>query len=613
MSDEQVETRSVQLSELQAGLHLQPGHQTILIVEGAKGTPLPGAGSAGTGSAGTGSDQPGSAGTAAAGQPSGESGGSADGTAAAGAGSATQAPGQSDPAKTDAGTTDAGTTDAGTTDAGNPGPAGSGAEQTTQPADPEQPTASMHITFDAAHYETDKAFPLPGSLDTFRAIAELAQKEPSRALLVLGHTDAVGTADHNLGLSTDRAAAVAAYLQNDVDAWLRFFDSAPGSKEWGTREEQQMLAALPFGGTAYLKGKPGDKVNAAVEKAFRAFQQASSLDQTGKSDSATRKALVAAYMAADGTSAPAATPLEKLGCGERHLKVKAKGANPANRRVEVLAFEKSPYAPSAGDYGGKDAAGQQKIYDAWMGISTAIQPAKGPAKAAPVEEDEDLSEHSGEHIDADPGPAPAGDEHQDPPPPVAGGDRIVNWPHQPVPPELIEGYKKGLLSTGGHLGKCLQLACDTAINAGAPGHRNPQSEYKATIDLSWKGRKISELPKAVTEGKLLPGMIIHVKAHPDYPQASGVNHNDSNHWFIYVGIGDAEKNGKQVPMFFDLDHHNLPEDPPRIEKRLSKDGKTPFGVRPPTAKSMEHYLAKMPQGQSIVRAFYDPFSTKLKG
>ena len=235
-----------------------------------------------------------------------------------------------------------------------------------------------------------------------------------------------------------------------------------------------------------------------------------------------------------------------------------------------------------------------------------------PSQSQPQQQEggEDFSNHDGEHITDDPGPAPQGSDPANPPA-ASSADRIVDWPHSPVPQALIDGYKKGLLGTGGHLGKCLQLACDTAINAGGAGHRNPQEDYKATMDLSWKARKISELPGAVTEGKLLPGMIIHVKARPDFPQESGKNHNDSNHWFIYVGIGDAEHNGKQVPMFFDLDHHNLPEDPPRVEKRFQKDGKTPFGVRAPTAAAMEHYLKGMPQGPSIVRAFYDPFSKKV--
>ena len=46
------------------------------------------------------------------------------------------------------------------------------------------------MVLDAAHFETDKAFPLPAALSAFRAVAKLAHDEPKRALLVLGHTDA---------------------------------------------------------------------------------------------------------------------------------------------------------------------------------------------------------------------------------------------------------------------------------------------------------------------------------------------------------------------------------------------------------------------------------------
>src|SRR5216110_2504791 len=48
MGEQQVETRSVQAAELKAGVKLQPGHLTILVVDGLKGTPVPGAGSRGT-------------------------------------------------------------------------------------------------------------------------------------------------------------------------------------------------------------------------------------------------------------------------------------------------------------------------------------------------------------------------------------------------------------------------------------------------------------------------------------------------------------------------------------------------------------------------------------
>ena len=38
---EEIETRSVEAAELKAGLKLKPGHLTVLVVDGMKGTPPP--------------------------------------------------------------------------------------------------------------------------------------------------------------------------------------------------------------------------------------------------------------------------------------------------------------------------------------------------------------------------------------------------------------------------------------------------------------------------------------------------------------------------------------------------------------------------------------------
>ena len=48
--------------------------------------------------------------------------------------------------------------------------------------------------------------------------------------------------------------AVAAFLTDEVDAWLGYYGSAKRSKLWGTREDQYMLAALPEGGEPYYVG-----------------------------------------------------------------------------------------------------------------------------------------------------------------------------------------------------------------------------------------------------------------------------------------------------------------------------------------------------------------------
>src|SRR6266436_531511 len=81
-----------------------------------------------------------------------------------------------------------------------------GADQSKpEPQGPD--TASVQAALEAAHFDTDKALPLPGAIPVFRAVAALLRQEPSRVLLVVGHADAVGGAAHNLQLSADRAEA----------------------------------------------------------------------------------------------------------------------------------------------------------------------------------------------------------------------------------------------------------------------------------------------------------------------------------------------------------------------------------------------------------------------
>src|SRR6266403_1612860 len=61
--------------------------------------------------------------------------------------------------------------------------------------EPEGPdTASVQAALEAAHFDTDKALPLPAAIPLFRAVAALLQRESSRVLLVVGHADAVGGA-----------------------------------------------------------------------------------------------------------------------------------------------------------------------------------------------------------------------------------------------------------------------------------------------------------------------------------------------------------------------------------------------------------------------------------
>lgn len=81
------------------------------------------------------------------------------------------------------------------------------------------------ITFD-----TDSATIKPESAQALAEIGKLLQGDPSLKVFVVGHTDCIGSVDHNLKLSQDRAQAVMQALIKDhgiAAARLRAFGCGP--------------------------------------------------------------------------------------------------------------------------------------------------------------------------------------------------------------------------------------------------------------------------------------------------------------------------------------------------------------------------------------------------
>jgi outer membrane protein OmpA-like peptidoglycan-associated protein len=179
-------------------------------------------------------------------------------------------------------------------------------------------------------FETCKAFLLPSALPSMRTIVDHHARMPDAHVLVVGHTDQAGTAAYNTTLSLERAEAMAAFLRDDVDAWLTFYEpKTAAEKRWGAHEDSLMLAALPD-----FADKPPGK------SALRWFQETRGLPPDGQANPPTRRALVKEYMATDGTSLPVSATLTSHGCGESFPElVKADGQAAAeNRRVEIFFF-----------------------------------------------------------------------------------------------------------------------------------------------------------------------------------------------------------------------------------------------------------------------------------
>jgi outer membrane protein OmpA-like peptidoglycan-associated protein len=190
-------------------------------------------------------------------------------------------------------------------------------------------------------FDTDKTFLLPSAVPGIKALKGFHDAHPGMKVLVTGHTDTVGPAAYNLGLSDERAAAVAAYLTDAVDTWMAWYGGGAHSKAWGTREDQHMLTALPDGQPPYFAGPVTGVLDGATQAAVKRFQTDHGLTVDGVPGPETRRALVTDYMAIDGTTLPAGTELATHGCGEHHPAVPTADETDEaeNRRVEVFLFE----------------------------------------------------------------------------------------------------------------------------------------------------------------------------------------------------------------------------------------------------------------------------------
>ena len=190
-------------------------------------------------------------------------------------------------------------------------------------------------------FDTDKTFLLPSAMTGIRRLKQLYDEHMAKTALVSGHTDRAGKTDHNLALSVERARAVAAFLQDDVDDWLpRYQAGKQKSPAWGTCEDQFMLSFLTDGsGKPYLVGALSGKSDGATRAAIHRFQSDSGLAEGAMNDD-TRRRLIERYMGTDGTTLPDDAEVVIHGCGESHPSVPTQDcvALAENRRVEVFFF-----------------------------------------------------------------------------------------------------------------------------------------------------------------------------------------------------------------------------------------------------------------------------------
>lgn len=204
------------------------------------------------------------------------------------------------------------------------------------------------------HFETDKCFLLPGSMEGIRQIKAQYEKYDGYKVLVVGHADARGNEDHNAELSLERADAIHHFLTDESDEWLAWYDSAKSeSKRWGTREDQFMLSILPEKATPYYAGPIDGVAGSQTTQAIKDFQKDEGLTVDGIAGPKTRKALIVSYMSLDNTSLPEGTEITTHGCGEFFPEVEADANDAKNRRVELFFFADAITPPVPGKLSAK--------------------------------------------------------------------------------------------------------------------------------------------------------------------------------------------------------------------------------------------------------------------
>jgi outer membrane protein OmpA-like peptidoglycan-associated protein len=190
-------------------------------------------------------------------------------------------------------------------------------------------------------FDTNKTFLLPAAVPALTQLRDLYQQNDPSELLIVGHTDTTGDASTNDPLSVARAKSMKAYLEDDVDSWLKNYDGS-GKQKWGAREDRLMITALP---DFPLRSEDEDLVEW--------FQRTRELTVDGKAGPETRKQLITEYMALDGASlkddqefhisitthgAGQNFPLDKTGL-ELDQSAADEQEDPIDRRVELFFFD----------------------------------------------------------------------------------------------------------------------------------------------------------------------------------------------------------------------------------------------------------------------------------
>jgi outer membrane protein OmpA-like peptidoglycan-associated protein len=227
--------------------------------------------------------------------------------------------------------------------------------------EPDKPKVAHCLRMTGAFFDSNKTFLLPSAIPVMRNLVALHEEKAAKQVLIVGHTDTTAEPSYNDPLSLDRAKAVTAFLQADVEAWYKWYEqSTPAKQRWGKREDMAMLGALPDGAQHLAAPKP-----------VKSYQEARGLEPDDDAGPDTRRQLIGDYMALDGTTLPPDVTLTSHGCGE-NFPYAASGDNKneaANRRVEFFLFEDAIEPPPAGE----NSAPGSTEYGQWRAASITTQ------------------------------------------------------------------------------------------------------------------------------------------------------------------------------------------------------------------------------------------------
>jgi outer membrane protein OmpA-like peptidoglycan-associated protein len=253
------------------------------------------------------------------------------------------------------------------------------------------PVALAHMH--GMYFDTNKCFLLPTSVPSLKELVALYAKHAGSEVLVVGHADTAGIEDDNLGLSAERADTMKAFLSDDADAWLAWYEEdIPKGKRWGKVEDYDMIDALvprferrsARRVLAYQKWHNAQK---DVEGGRKKPEGWEALEPDGVMNATTRRQLVLDYMNLDGTSLPKGTRVVTYGCGEFYPLYKEEGEPDPdtennkkdgkhvrfNRRVELFFFDKPfgilPAVPGVAEGASSETASQaskgDNLYPEW--------------------------------------------------------------------------------------------------------------------------------------------------------------------------------------------------------------------------------------------------------